>query len=166
MRTLIALILVTASLGATSQDITTFVLVRHAEKMVSEDRNPDLTSRGYQRAAQLSDFLSAIDLDAIYSTDYHRTLKTVDPISRSRDITAILYDPSDLQAFADKLIAEHPGETVLVSGHSNTTPLLINLLLGRSVYSNLQDSEYDWVFVVDLVEKGNGKVKKFKLTLD
>ncbi len=147
------------------QEVTTLILVRHSEKVVSDDKNPDLTPKGYERAAKLEEFLSEVDLDAIYSTNYRRTINTIDPISKTRDLSPIIYNPSQLQNFASQLMEDHKGQTVLISGHSNTTPLLINILAGKKIYENLNDNEYDWVFILDIDSSGNTKIKKLKLTL-
>ena len=44
------------------------------------------------------------------------------------------------------------GETVVIVGHSNATPQLINVLSGTD-YPNLEETEYDWVYFVDIVRK-------------
>lgn len=149
-----------------AQEITTVILVRHAEKQVSESKNPDLTEIGRKRAQNLTSLLREIQIDHIYSTEYLRTQNTVQPISTDREIPIQPYNPRELDSFADKLLADHKGKTILVSGHSNTTPMLVNALMGEAAYENLDDSEYDWIFIVDLIEKGNGRVKKLQVTVD
>ena len=54
--------------------------------------------------------------------------------------------------FADAVLRTHAGQTVLVAGHSNTVPLLIEAL-GVSPAPSLDESDYDDLFVV-VVERG------------
>ncbi len=55
---------------------------------------------------------------------------------------------------AATLRADHGGQTVLVVGHSNTVPPLVNAL-GAGPYENLTDDEYDDLFVVTLAADGS-----------
>ncbi|HMB97845.1 MAG TPA: histidine phosphatase family protein, partial [Balneolaceae bacterium] len=80
---LFSLLLLTASFPAVAQqnsDITTFVLVRHAEK-VDDSADPDLSPEGYQRAERLTEMLRNITFDNIYSSDRIRTRETVRKIA-------------------------------------------------------------------------------------
>ena len=61
-------------------DITTLILVRHAEK-VDDSRDPELSDMGKQRAEKLAQVLGSQSIDAIYSTDYIRTKDTCAPVS-------------------------------------------------------------------------------------
>ncbi len=56
-----------------------------------------------------------------------------------------LYDPSDLEAFAQRLRAT-PGRH-LVLGHSNTTPTLVDAL-GGEPGGPIDELEYDRLYVV------------------
>ncbi|MGZ2256139.1 histidine phosphatase family protein [Roseobacter sp. A03A-229] len=60
---------------------TTIILVRHADRA-----GEVLNAQGEARAANLSDALSAYDLDAIYSPDILRNLQTAAPLSQARDL--------------------------------------------------------------------------------
>jgi len=48
-----------------------------------------------------------------------------------------------------KILADHAGETVLVVGHSNTTPDVLRQL-GIANPPSIADSQYDDLFVVTL----------------
>jgi phosphohistidine phosphatase SixA len=151
---------------AFAQDITTFILVRHAEKASSSEKDPKLTEKGVKRSQQLATFLSEVQVDAIYSTDFIRTRNTVKPLADDFGLDINPYEPKNLESFIRKLIKNHNGQTVVISGHSNTTPQLVNILLGEERYASFDDSEYDWIFVVDFISMGNAKVKRFKLTVE
>ncbi len=162
------ILLMCMMLSVSGQDtpITTVILVRHAEKIEGDNPDPDLTEKGTERSRQLSEFLKEVKLDAIYSTDLIRTRATVDPISSERNIRVRIYEPSALEAFGQLIATRHRGQTILISGHSNTTPALINVLTGENTYQNLSDSEYDWVFILDMTSLGNARVKKLLLPVD
>lgn len=149
-----------------AQEISTFILVRHAEKVVSENRDPELSETGKIRAEKLNNILESVQINAIYTTDFIRTKSTVRPIAESKNITPRIYNPSELSAFGDLIVKRHSGETVLVSGHSNTTPALLNVLTGSEEYESLDESEYDWVYIVDLIGIGNTKVKALKVPVE
>ena len=91
-----------AGLAQDKGSMFTIYLVRHAEKVLSEDnpKDPSLTPCGEQRAASLEVFLSAVHLDAIYSSDYTRTRNTAQPAAQNRNLETRLYDHKKLEEFA------------------------------------------------------------------
>jgi 2,3-bisphosphoglycerate-dependent phosphoglycerate mutase len=56
------------------------------------------------------------------------------------------------------LLLKQAGKTIVVAGHSNTIPGLVNLLLHDNKFKNLDDNEYDKIFVVT-VENDKASVK-------
>ncbi|MEO1053820.1 MAG: phosphoglycerate mutase family protein [Bacteroidota bacterium] len=161
----ISLLLLCLILGAGAyaqdQSMTTFILVRHAEKADDGTKDPSLTEKGLQRAQDLKYTLSDMDIDLIYSSDYKRTMLTAKPIADSRNLTISNYKPFQW-AFIDELLEQQKGKTILISGHSNSTPHLVNYLIGKEAYSNLDYQEYNSLFIVSVIEKGNASVSKLK----
>ncbi len=130
----------------------TVVLLRHAEKDVSEEAdtmNPELSAMGKQRAEKLAEIADKYQPDAIYSTDYIRTRATVRPLARKRRMMTQIYDERDLAAMND-LILSGKIKRLVVVGHNNTTPALVNLLLKQEKYKKLGESEYDKIFIVKI----------------
>lgn len=140
-----------------AQEVTTFILVRHAEKMEDGTKDPGLNQEGLERAASLAEHLRKTEITAVYSTPYERTRSTVDQIAQENGLTIEEYNP-----FADDLVQQmmeqHKGGIILISGHSNTTPSLVNQLMGRDIYKQLEESEYENLYMVSLTEIGNGQV--------
>ena len=136
---------------------TTIILVRHAEKD-TVGNNPSLSEAGVQRALKLQTVFPGVVPDAFYSTNYKRTLQTVEPWSKNAGKEIILYQPSKQDSLADEL-KKMTGKTIVVTGHSNTIPSLVNLLLEDEKFANLPDSEYSTIFVVT-IKRGIAKVKK------
>ncbi|MEN8789558.1 MAG: histidine phosphatase family protein, partial [Flavobacteriaceae bacterium] len=62
----------------TEAPVSTFYLIRHAEKDRSDPENidPELNQKGLGRAMHWAEILEDVSLDAIYSTDYERTTMT------------------------------------------------------------------------------------------
>lgn len=128
---------------------TTLVLVRHAEKANDGTDDPPLDSLGLLRAASLAHVLSDLNASAIYSTPYRRTRQTVEPLAAARQLEVKTYQPHD-ERFLPGLVSDNIGTTVVVSGHSNTIPAMANQLMGRKVFENLKEWEYDYLFIVNI----------------
>ena len=119
---------------------TTYYLVRHAEK-TAEKSDPGLTAAGQQRAQDLAVRLKDVKLTKIYSSNYIRTRDTAAPIAAVQKLEVTLYDPRDLDGFAQQLLGEKGH--ILIVGHSNTTPPLSELLGGEAGEPIVEATEYD-----------------------
>lgn len=144
MRKLIGLVLVMLLFAAVAQSKSIY-LIRHAEKLDDGSKNPVLTIKGQQRAQNLSGILSHAGITQVYATDYHRTQMTAKPLADYLGIEVTLYNPSKLQAFAEQMKVQD--ESVLIVGHSNTTPELTHLISGKPVIK-LEESDFDYIFQV------------------
>jgi len=152
--TLLLLILTIRSAGYAQSESKTIFLVRHAEKADDGTRNPSLNEVGTMRAETLAIMLSAAEITHIYSTNYKRTLETGQPLAQALGIEITTYDPSDPLAIQN--ISEESGtSTILVIGHSNTIPIMVNQLIGGDKYQQLGENDYDNLFTVTVA--GNSK---------
>ncbi len=140
---------------------TTFILVRHAET-TGIGSNPNLSTEGETRAIELARILDNVPLEAVFSTNFNRTMQTAEPTATDKSLIVENYDPFDLDPFIDAILVNHKEGVVLVVGHSNTTPSLLNILVGANIYSDLPESEYDNLFVVTVFEKGRANVIHMK----
>lgn len=140
--------------------LTTFILIRHAEKGDDSPSDPSLSVAGQDRAAKLRDMLSSTSIDAILSTPYKRTQQTVRPLAGQKFLGIVDYDARDPE-IVSKLAEQYKGKTVVVSGHSNTTPFYVNQLAGTDL-EQLDENEYDKMFVVTFSKLGDGKVTVIK----
>jgi broad specificity phosphatase PhoE len=139
-----------------AQAITTIILVRHAEKMSDGSKDPELTEEGKARAVRFANLLKDTKVDAIFSTPLKRTQNTVAPLALSKGITVATYQAMKGEVI-DDMLKNFAGKTIVISGHSNTTPWTINYLLGKEEFKDFADSDYDNLVIVDLIEKGKGK---------
>lgn len=147
--TVLLLVGLTAEPAAARQ--TTIILVRHAEQVEGDDRDPSLSEVGRERAQALVHVLEGVELDAIHSTPLKRTLETAGPVAERFGLNVITTEPTAtfVADMARKLTGEHVGQTVLVVSHSNTVPAIINEL-GGGPLEDLNHTEYDALFVVSI----------------
>ncbi|MBV6646326.1 MAG: hypothetical protein KI790_12800 [Cyclobacteriaceae bacterium] len=68
-----------------------------------------------------------------------------------------IYQPFQ-SGFLNQILSKHTGETVLISGHSNTVPALVNQLVGDNVLEELGESVYSKIFMVSLQRIGDGRI--------
>ena len=141
-------------------------LIRHAEKADDGTRDPGLTEAGRARAAWLSKWFAGRGITAIYSSEFKRTLETVAPLSERLNMPIAPYDPRALEGVAARLqgdaagLGEGADSIILVVGHSNTTPALVNILIGEERYPDLVEGwMYDRIFQVILGEDGQAAVE-------
>lgn len=140
---------------------TTFILVRHAETS-GAGSNPNLSAVGQTRATELNRILSNINLNAVYSTNFNRTLQTAQPTATGKGLTITQYDPFAPNTLIDNVLLSFPEGVVLVVGHSNTIPAMLNAMVGSNVFTDIPESEYDNLYIVHVSERGKAKVTHLK----
>ena len=145
--------------GNLSAQNMTIILVRHAEKDASPMMNrfdPDLSPEGKTRAAKLLDVVKIYKPERIFSTNLKRTKFTVDPTATNLNekyrIFVEVYNPAELESFAKQLTNTN-SKSILVVGHSNTTPTLANLLIKQDKYKDLGESVYNKIYIIRI--RGN-----------
>tara|TARA_R100000935_G_scaffold6468_2_gene14095 strand:+ start:43 stop:597 length:555 start_codon:yes stop_codon:yes gene_type:complete len=135
---------------------TTYYLIRHAEKDRTDpsEKDPKLTEIGIKRAQNWAKVLKEVSFDMVYSTNYNRTKATALPIAEANNLEVEIYDQADMynQNFQQKT----KGKTVLIVGHSNTTPAFVNAILKNKKYEDLPDDENGGLFIVTVTP--NNKV--------
>lgn len=136
----------------------TIIVVRHAEK-VDDSRDPELSEAGLQRAQALAEVLEYAGLDAVYASQFQRTRQTAEPAAEAAGLKVIVEPVEDdieawAQVFAAELVEKHPGQTILVAGHSNTVPPLVAALC-RCEVAPLADSDYDRIYILNMAEQAS-----------
>ncbi len=129
---------------------TTYYLIRHAEKDRSdpENRNPSLTEEGIARAQRWSEVFKDVNFDMVYSTDYARTQETGTPTAKRKGLELKSYNPRTL--FDVNFEKETVGKTVLVVGHSNTTPMFVNAILKKEQFAQIDDTNNGNLYIVTI----------------
>lgn len=161
--TLALLSTTTFSQEETTTETTTYYFIRHAEKDRSDktNKNPHLTEIGKKRAERWSKIFSNIKFDAVYSTDYNRTKQTAQPTAAKNGLELMLYHPYKLDK--KSFLNNTKGKTVLVVGHSNTTPMFVNAILGFKKYKDIDDSNNGNLYLVTIID---GKISDQVLTIN
>ncbi|QCE43374.1 SixA phosphatase family protein [Psychroserpens sp. NJDZ02] len=161
MKKLVLLILVllfTFSVKAqddTKTATTTYYFIRHAEKDKSDatNHNPELIRKGKRRARQWKRYFKHKPIDAIYTTNYKRTFSTAFPTATNKRLPVILYSPRDPDYEAFK--KETKGQSVLIVGHSNTTPRFVNAIINQEKYKDIDETINSKLFIVTIT---NGQI--------
>ncbi len=163
MKLALPLLLALTLLGGcvtTPPPATTFILVRHAEKVPDGSKDPELTPAGLARADALAVRLADVPLNAVYSTGFRRTQQTAAPTARGHQLTVITYDAKESAAdFSARLKREHAGQSVLVVGHSNTIPGIASALCSCAV-AEMSETEYDRLTTVRINAQGQATLEE------
>lgn len=124
---------------------TTVLLVRHGER---DDNIDALNLDGQARAVELLHVAEKAGIEAIVRSNTVRTQQTAEPLATALGLTPIVIN-GNAQAFADEIRNNHRGETVLVVGHSDSVPDIIEDLGGPAL-PNIDGTEFDNLFVLEL----------------
>jgi 2,3-bisphosphoglycerate-dependent phosphoglycerate mutase len=152
------LVLFTTQVAVAQNSITTFILLRHAEKANDRSKDPDLSDAGMLRAESLVRLFANTNIDAIFSTAYKRTQNTVIPLAKAHSLTISNYDGSKMEEI-DELLEKHKGQTILLSGHSDTTPAIANYLKGhKDEFKTFDDKDFGNIIILSIVRRGEAKV--------
>ena len=122
------------------------VVVRHAEK-ADQSADPPLSAEGTTRAQNLAKLVRALDIKAIYVTQYKRTGLTAAPTAAAANLKPIEVHSDATPELVVRMKKEHPEDVVLTVGHSNSVPRILKLL-GVTETVELGDSDYDNLFIV------------------
>ncbi|WP_081211486.1 phosphoglycerate mutase family protein [Salegentibacter sediminis] len=127
--------------------VTTYYFIRHAEKdtLNPENKDPELTEEGVERAQKWAEVFRDVEFDLIFSSNYKRTLNTAKPIADSQAKEIDFYNTEKLndEDFQQKT----KGKTVLVVGHSNLNPEFVNYIIEQEKYEDLDEKEYGSLFI-------------------
>jgi len=129
---------------------TVVIAVRHAEVEAGAGTDPKLSLLGQERAARLARVLAKLQgdhgVDAVFASEMLRTQQTVAPLAQSLSLPTNVLPVAGWAELPSRLLNEQRGKVVLVVGHSNTLPPLIDALSGESV--SIAESEYDRLYIV------------------
>ncbi len=143
-----------------NEPLTVYV-VRHAEKQPiagnaseAQKSDPPLSRAGQLRALGLADDLPISELDAVYLTDLARSRQTAAGVLAVTGLEPVVYPGKDSPGLAARLL-DRRGEQVLVVGHSNTIPPLLQALgVGEAV--TIDEQQYGDLWVVTVAANGGG----------
>lgn len=150
--TLLFVLLLSCFFSSVQAQTVTVILTRHAEKATNDPKDPDLSETGKARAEHLAVVLANQPVDLFFSTPYKRTRQTLEPLAKLKGKTITDYNPA-LGPGLVETVAGMENKTVVIAGHSNSIPDLVNGFLKTKTYSQIDDARYGDVWIVTL-QKG------------
>jgi len=141
--------------------VTTVILVRHAEVSTMQSQDPPLNAAGQERAQTLVHVAGEADVTVIYATQYNRTQQTVQPLATHLGLPVNLVDAMDIEGIVDQVLSDYSGEIVLIVGHSNTIPQIIEEFGGEPI-PPIGEGEFDNMFIVTVITLGKVNVVNLK----
>ena len=127
-----------------SQATTTIIFVRHAEKNLSVEDDPELTEAGQRRVFELTRQMKDADvvagIDAIYSTHFRRNLATVEPLSELLELPINLYNKNEYEKNLLKKINELRKYFKNINKDENYAESLTNLADAKKVIFEFFDN--------------------------
>jgi broad specificity phosphatase PhoE len=140
---------------------TIVVVVRHAEKGTDDPKDPSLSDAGQARAQRLAAALENLPLSAVVASQFKRTQQTAAPAAEAHGVKVHVKPiEGDSMEFARTLAThirqDHAGQALLVVGHSNTVPEMVEALTGTKP-EPIADDEFDRVYVVTLPADGKAR---------
>jgi len=145
----------------TNTEITTYYLIRHAEKnrTDAENKDPKLIAPGLLRAEHWASVFQKVPLNDIYVTQYMRVKQTAAPTAVQKGLDVKEYSPNDL--YNEEFQKATKGKTVLIVGHSDTTSLFVNAILGKDQFPQMDDSDNASLYIVTVA----GDTKKAQVLI-
>lgn len=145
---------------------TTVIVMRHAEKAALPIDDPLLSLEGEARAQALAHFFgqapAGFGVEAIIVSEFRRSQETVRPLANRLGIPVIVVPAAEPERAVERALDEYRGGRVLIVGHSDTLPLLVEELSGRKVPA-LREDEYGVVYVVARPRFSRASVTRFDL---
>lgn len=131
------------------EDNTTVFLVRHAEKAKEPKNDPVLTSDGQARAQGLVRILGNAGIEVIVSSQFARTRLTAEPLAKFLSLPIQDRDAAKSEELANEILTTWKGKRILISGHSNTLPEIIEALGGPHM-EEIDESLFDDMFILTI----------------
>lgn len=125
----------------------TIILVRHAERSSGMSADADLSPAGVKRSKELAEMLRDAKIQHIYVTEVRRTQQTAAPTAARLHLKPTVISQKDTGALVGELRRLGEDETVLVVGHADTVPAIVERLGGGPTPA-FRDSEYDRLTVL------------------
>lgn len=147
-----------ANIALAQEPTTTIYLIRHAEKAADGTADPELSDAGMERAQKWGKYFDDKNISTYCTTVYKRAKMTALEISSTfakmpepgteRNFKMKTYDPMtfSLKDLSEKL----KGENIVIIGHSNTIPTLVNNFIGERKYPDIQESEFGNLYIIKI----------------
>ena len=131
--------------------------VRHAEKEKGDPHDPALSTEGDARAEHLGRIMASAGLNMVYASPARRAQLTAEPVYRRSQTPPVeTYKPEEQVEWILEMLAHYPGKKILIVGHQDSVPHLLNYLNGGGFdFDNISNADYGKFYVV--ATKGIGE---------
>ena len=137
-----------------------YIIVRHGEKE-NNGKNPHLSEAGKERANRLAQLFKKVKIKNSFSTDFFRTRETLEPLILEKKLDLKIYNPREISDFVTNDLTKKTGVNI-ISGHSNTNPVLLNELIQQPFFKEIPDEKFNDIYIVNFFENDK-KVKIYHL---
>jgi broad specificity phosphatase PhoE len=120
-------------------------LVRHADRASTADDSL-LGKAGEERAQCLAKTLKDANISAVFASDYKRTQQTAAPVAAEFHVETRVI-PKANTAELVKQVQQHDNKPILVVGHADTLPGIVQAL-GAGSIPKIESQEYDRLIVI------------------
>ncbi|PIF46986.1 histidine phosphatase superfamily protein (branch 1) [Chryseobacterium sp. 52] len=163
MKNLLSTLLLIISFTFMHSQTTNIYIVRHAEKDISDinNKNPNLSEAGKQRAKKLLKDLQKVKFSAAYSTPFNRTQQTLQPLAEFNKIEITSYNPSDNKKLVEEIRSTYSGKNVIIAGHSNTILNILEAFGAPKPFETISEDDYSNLFHI-IIKKHKVKLSSSK----
>jgi broad specificity phosphatase PhoE len=145
---------------------TLIVVVRHADKVSDATADPPLSAAGIERAQRLARMLTGTPefrMDAIFVTQYQRSVATAEPFATASGVQVIRVTDDDISGLVRRIEHDFRGRRVLVVAHSDTIPQIVDRLGETSHTPPIDANEYGTTYVIAMPRWGRPNVLRLSL---
>lgn len=136
-----------------ASNTTQIYILRHTEKADETSENPNLSAQGIERAKYWKKVLQHTEFDQVFTTEFKRNIQTAELISAASSVKPELYYPMSFDVL--KFLNLIKGQKVLIIGHSNTIPDMVNRLIDETKYPPMSHKNYNILYVITINENGD-----------
>ena len=143
--------------------MVTVLLVRHADiDLPPGSTDPPLNSDGQTRARALAHVAGSAEVSAIFTSTFTRTKQTAKPLADRLGLQPQeVPQPEHPDVLAQQILSGQFGAVVLIAGHSDTVPKMINAL-GTAAEPAISEREFDNLFVVTVLRRGEAALVRLR----
>ena len=157
----VASLLTFAASSVVAQEVV--YVVRHAEQ-VADVEDPPLSEEGRARARMLREFFRDAGLTAVYATDLRRTSETGAMVTEPLGFETTPVHTDSRDGLVARGQREQPHGRVLIVGHSNTVPRVLEQF-GYPNEITIDHDEFNNLFIVVPAAEGPPLVLRQQLVL-
>lgn len=149
--------------GFLAPDAVTYIFVRHGEKDLTVKEDPPLTEEGRARAKKILNLVKDLPIYRVcYTNNMKRTEQTAEPTIQQFQCQTDKFSKTAVLPFFLSSLEAYKGKCVLVVGNTNTIPMMLNALKSNRHYDDIDEKEYDNIFIVTARSTDDATIRQLK----